>query len=182
MNENKERNEHITTDEVQTPKDNASEAPQSAGEEQTTADDSKNKKPSAAERDLKAMKNLKEVIAQTVSEGEHVNLSKVTLSKILGADIFNTQFMKNQIYLFLLIAAFVIVYISNRYTVQKDLIEIDKLHEELQDAKYRALSSSSDITEKSRESNVLEVLKNNKDSVLKIASQPPYIINVPDEQ
>jgi hypothetical protein len=24
-------------------------------------------------------------------------------------------------------------------------------------------------------------LKNNKDSVLKIASQPPYIINVPEE-
>ena len=37
------------------------------------------------------------------------------------------------------------------------------------------------LTEKSRESHVLELLKNNKDSVLKIASQPPYIINVPEE-
>ncbi|WP_028909354.1 FtsL-like putative cell division protein [Prevotella sp. AGR2160] len=181
MNENKENNEHnMTADQAATKQEPVNGKGDATSEEQSSTDDGE--KISSAERDLKAMENLKEVIAQTVSEGEHINLSKVTLSKILGADIFNTQFMKNQIYLFLLIAAFVIVYISNRYTVQKDLIEIDKLHEELQDAKYRALSSSSDITEKSRESNVLEVLKNNKDSVLKIASQPPYIINVPDEQ
>lgn len=31
-----------------------------------------------------------------------------------------------------------------------------------------------------RESNVLEMLKNNKDSILHIANQPPYIINVPE--
>ena len=37
------------------------------------------------------------------------------------------------------------------------------------------------ITEKSRESNVLDMLKTNKDSTLHIATQPPYIINVPEE-
>ena len=73
------------------------------------------------------------------------------------------------------------MYIANRYSVQNDLIEIDKLQNKLQDARYKALSSSSSLTEKSRESHVLELLKNNKDSVLKIASQPPYIINVPEE-
>jgi len=82
---------------------------------------------------------------------------------------------------FLLITGFLIIYVANRYSVQKDLIEIDKLQDELQDAKYKALSSSSQLTEKSRESHVLEMLNNNKDSVLKIASQPPYIINVPEE-
>ena len=62
-----------------------------------------------------------------------------------------------------------------------DIIELDKLQKELQDTKYKALSTSSRITEKSRESNVLDMLKNNKDSVLHIATQPPYIINVPEE-
>ena len=52
---------------------------------------------------------------------------------------------------------------------------------ELIDAKYRALSSSSQLTERCRESHVLDLLKNNQDSILKIASQPPYIINVPEE-
>ena len=73
-----------------------------------------------------------------------------------------------------------IIYISNRYSVQKDLIKIDELQNELQDAKYKALSSSSQITEKSRESHILQMLQNNKDSVLKIANQPPYIINIPE--
>jgi hypothetical protein len=60
------------------------------------------------------------------------------------------------------------------------LIKIDELQNELQDAKYKALSSSSQITEKSRESHILQMLQNNKDSVLKIANQPPYIINIPE--
>lgn len=61
------------------------------------------------------------------------------------------------------------------------MIEIDRLQVELQNAKYRALSTSSQLTERNRESHILQMLKNNKDSVLKIASQPPYIINVPEE-
>ena len=99
----------------------------------------------------------------------------------MGGDILTTQTMRNQIGVFLLITLFLIFYIANRYSVQKDLIEIDRLQDELQDTKYKALSSSSQLTEKSRESHVLELLKNNKDSVLKIATQPPYIINVPGE-
>ena len=61
------------------------------------------------------------------------------------------------------------------------MIEVDKLNKELKDAKYKALSSTSLLTEKSRESNVLEMLKNTNDSVIKIANQPPYIITVPEE-
>ena len=76
---------------------------------------------------------------------------------------------------------FVLIYISNRYSCQKSLIEIDKLQRDLLDAKYRALSSSSQLTEKSRESNVLELLQSNKDSLLHIATQPPFIINVPEK-
>jgi hypothetical protein len=50
----------------------------------------------------------------------------------------------------------------------------------LLDAKYKALSSSSTLTEKSRESHVLEALKQNRDSLLHISDQPPYIVNVPE--
>ncbi|WP_434502634.1 FtsL-like putative cell division protein [Prevotella sp.] len=125
--------------------------------------------------------SLKEVIKTQAIEGEEPLSSNFTLRKILGGDILTTQTIRRQIGVFLLITGFLIVYVSNRYSVQKDLIEIDKLQDELQDAKYKALSSSSQLTEKSRESHVLEMLNNNKDSVLKIANQPPYIINVPEE-
>ena len=123
---------------------------------------------------------LKEAIAQQAIEEEAPLSSNFTLRKILGGDILTAHIIRRQIWLLILVVFF-IIYISNRYSIQKDLIEIDQLQKELQDAKYKALSSSSQITEKSRESNVLDMLKNNKDSILHIATQPPYIINVPEE-
>ena len=89
--------------------------------------------------------------------------------------------MRQQVLLFLLISLFMVIYIANRYSCQQDIIEIDALQKELKDAKYKALSSDSKLTEESRQSNVLEMLKNNKDSTLKMPTQPPYIITVPDK-
>ena len=125
--------------------------------------------------------SLKEVIAKQAIEEEVSGSASFTLRKILGGDILTAQIIRKQIWLFMLIVVFIIIYISNRYSIQKDLIELDQLQKELQDTKYKALSTSSQITEKSRESNVLEVLKHSKDSILHIATQPPYIINVPEE-
>ena len=125
--------------------------------------------------------SLKEVIAKQAIEEEASGSSSFTLRKILGGDILTAQIIRRQIWLVILIVFFFIIYISNRYNIQNDIIELDKLQKELQDTKYKALSTSSQITEKSRESNVLDMLKNNKDSVLHIATQPPYIINVPEE-
>ena len=153
--------------------------------EQVTNEDIKestnNTKSGVTSENIEDVPSLKEVIKTQAIEGEEPLSSNFTLRKILGGDILTTQTIRRQIGVFLLITGFLIIYVSNRYSVQKDLIEIDKLQDDLQDAKYKALSSSSQLTEKSRESHVLEMLNNNKDSVLKIASQPPYIINVPEE-
>lgn len=125
--------------------------------------------------------SLKDVIKEQATEDEQSFSSSLTLSKILGGDILTTRTIRHQIWLILLIAFFILIYIANGYSCRQDLIQIDKLTQELQDAKFKALSTHSQITEKSRESNVLEMLKDNKDSVLHIADQPPYIINVPDD-
>ena len=125
--------------------------------------------------------SLKAALAKQAIEEEASGSASFTLRKILGGDILTAQVIRKQIWLFVLIVFFVIIYISNRYSIQKDLIELDQLQKELQDTKYKALSTSSQITEKSRESNVLDVLKHSKDSILHIATQPPYIINVPEE-
>ncbi|MBR5440186.1 MAG: hypothetical protein IKV37_01305 [Prevotella sp.] len=122
--------------------------------------------------------SLKEVILEQAIEDEAPLSKTFTLRKILGGDILTTQAVRRQVWLLLLITLFVIIYISNRYSCQQDLITIDKLQKELKDAKYKALSSSSQLTEKTRESKVLEILQNNKDSVLKIPNQPPYVIQI----
>lgn len=126
-------------------------------------------------------KSLSEVIREQATEDEAPQSRTFSLRKILGGDVLSTSFMRRQIWLFLLIALFIVVYIANRYSCQQDIIEIDALQKELKDAKYKALSSNSKLTEESRQSNVLDMLKNNKDSTLKLPTQPPYIITVPDK-
>lgn len=119
------------------------------------------------------------IIRGQTEEAEKTNVSDLSLAKVIGGDILNTKFLRRQIGVIMIAFFFVIIYISNRYSCQQSLIKIDKLNKELQDAKYRALSSSSELTEQSRESKVLEKLRVNKDSVLHIPTQPPYIITIP---
>ncbi|HCC88012.1 MAG TPA: hypothetical protein DEQ17_07430 [Prevotella sp.] len=125
--------------------------------------------------------SLSKVIEEQATEGESPLSRTFSLGKILGGDILNTSFMRRQVLLLLLISMLVVIYIANRYSCQQDIIQIDALQKELKDAKYKALSSDSKLTEESRQSNVLEMLKNNKDSTLKMPTQPPYIITVPDK-
>lgn len=124
--------------------------------------------------------SLKEIIQEQATEGDAPISRNLTLGKVLGGDIFNAPPVRRQIWVFLLVAFFMVIYVANRYSCQKSLIEIDKLQSELRDAKYKALASGSQLTERTRESRVLELLKNNKDSVLHIAQQPPYIIQLPE--
>lgn len=145
-------------------------------EEIPPADDNSQKKDSSEEHNP----SLTEVLKERATEDEAPLSRTFSLKKILGGDILYTSFIRRQVWLFLLIAMFMVVYIANRYSCQQDIIEIDKLQDELLDAKYKALSSNSQLTEKSRQSNILDMLKNNKDSTLKLPTQPPYIITVPE--
>ena len=122
-----------------------------------------------------------EMLRQSVSEEDEVPAPSLTLRTILGGDILYAEMLRKQLWLIVLIVFFTIIYVAFRYQCQQDMITIDKMETELKDAKYKALSSSSTLTERCRESHVLEILKNNKDSLLKASDQPPYIINVPEE-
>ncbi len=145
-------------------------------EEIPPTDDNSQEKDSSEEHNP----SLTEVLKERATEDEAPMSRTFSLKKILGGDILYTSFIRRQVWLFLLIAMFMVVYIANRYSCQQDIIEIDKLQDELLDAKYKALSSNSQLTEKSRQSNILDMLKNNKDSTLKLPTQPPYIITVPE--
>ena len=119
-------------------------------------------------------------IKDQVKEEDPKLTSNVTLRSILGGDFLTADMVRRQIWLMVIVVLFCVVYVAIRYQCQQDLIAIDKLEKELLDAKYKALTSSSALTEKCRESHVLEALKHNKDSLLQTAAQPPYIINVPE--
>ena len=157
----------------ETPKDKTKDASKEESKEKVQAEP----KEEESEEEIE-FHTLKEVLNEQAREDEEPMSNNFTLRKILGGDILSAEMMRGQIWLIIIIVLFVIVYISNRYSVQKNLLEIDNLNKELQDVKYKPLSSSSQLTERSRESHVLELLKQNNDSTLKMSEQPPFIIEV----
>ena len=133
------------------------------------------------EKEEKEVESLALTIQNQAREDEQPLSKTLSFRKILGGDFFTAEFMKKNVGVIVLIVGFTLVYIANRYSCQNDLLEIDRLNKVLQDSKYKALSAASELTEKCRETHVLEMLRHNKDSVLKQASQPPYIINVEEK-
>ncbi len=127
-----------------------------------------------------ALEKLKE-IKQSVSEDDTIPVGTLTLRKILGGDFLSAELVRHNIWPLVLVVFFTVIYVAFRYQCQQDMILIDKMEGQLKDAKYKALSSSSTLTERCRESQVLEMLRQRNDSLLHPSTQPPYIINVPEK-
>lgn len=139
-------------------------------------------KPQDDDNETGPLKSFAEMVKERATEGDSKPNAATNLRSIINGDMLNAKVVRNQIGVFFLITFFVFIYISNRYACQRNLMKINKLTKELTDAKFRALSSTSELTEKSRESRVLDMLRACQDSTLHIASQPPYIITVPKEE
>ncbi len=126
--------------------------------------------------------SLSEYIREQVAEEDTpISKSNLSLKRIIGGDILTAEIVRKQIWLVLLITLFIIVYIAQGYSYKKYLLEIDKKTTQLKDAKYRALSIKSELTEHTRESRVLDMLQANKDTTLMVSDRPPFIIAVPEE-
>lgn len=109
------------------------------------------------------LKETIQKIKESASEEDPRPSGQLNLRTILGGDLLTTELVRSQIWLFVLIVVFSIVYVAFRYQCQQDMIAIDRMEKELKEAKYKALSSSSMLTEKCRETHVLEMLKLNED-------------------
>ncbi|MEE3384415.1 MAG: FtsL-like putative cell division protein [Prevotella sp.] len=170
-------NEETTTEEER----KAKEAEEKKAKEEKAKREKEEKEKEKREKEEKEVESLALTIQNQAREDEQPLSKTLSFRKILGGDFFTAEFMKKNVGVIVLIVGFTLVYIANRYSCQNDLLEIDRLNKVLQDSKYKALSAASELTEKCRETHVLEMLRNNKDSVLKQASQPPYIINVEEK-
>ena len=101
--------------------------------------------------------------------------NRTSLKNIIGGDILATDFFRRQTKLLVLIMVLIIFYIHNRYASQQQQIEIDKLKKELIDIKYDALTRSSELMEKSRQSRIEDYIST-KESDLQTSTNPPYLI------
>ena len=96
------------------------------------------------------------------------------LKDVLQALSINGLWFKKQLGVLSLILFGIIIYISNRYQAQSEMIQEDKLHEELQDWKYRSMTRNSELTFRCRQSQLEEQLKAMGDSTLCSSNEPVY--------
>lgn len=84
------------------------------------------------------------------------------------------QWFKRQIWVIVMICVGIIVYITSRYQAQQEIILEEQLRGELQDWKFKTLTRSSELTLRTRQSQIESALKNFGDSTLKVSTEPPF--------
>ena len=110
---------------------------------------------------------LSPIKAFTESEGVDQR-PNVSLREILGGDILTAGWLRRQMGLILLCTFFAIIYITNRYSAEQEMIEIEKLKTEL--------------TVKTRQSQIEKSLRQTPDSVLQSRKEPPFLIKSQNEE
>ena len=106
---------------------------------------------------------------------EQKKKNKRSLKSVFDGDMLLSPFLHRQLGLLVLIAAMIIVYVSNRYAFQHEQVEIQHLRSQLNDMKYEALARSSELMGKSRESNIQKFIVE-QGSALQASTQPPVVL------
>ena len=106
------------------------------------------------------------------------DLPQVSLREILGGDYLLGSYLRRNIWFILLLVLLSILYISNRYAAQQEIIEEEKLRQELVEKKNYALTQYAALTMASRQSSIERKLRQLGDSLLMSATEPPFIIRV----
>ena len=100
---------------------------------------------------------------------------KISFSNIIGGDILKEDFVVKQSKLLIMIAICCVIFIANRYSCLKKITQIEDLKTELKDLKYENLVILTKLTERSRQSQIEELIKS-KELSLSGSNGPTYII------
>lgn len=104
------------------------------------------------------------------------DLPQVSLREILGGDYLIGSFLRRQIWFILFLVFLAVLYITNRYASQQEILEEEALRKELVEKKNYALTQYAELTMRTRQSSLERLLKNFGDSTLLSAKEAPYII------
>lgn len=98
-------------------------------------------------------------------------------------DMFNDlqisgEWLKKHWSFLMIVFVCMLLFVTNRYQAQQEIIEEARLKQELNDWKYIWLTQFSELTRSTRQSNIEESLKQRGDSTLKLSKEAPFIIKV----
>lgn len=100
---------------------------------------------------------------------------KRNLKSWIDGDMLLSPLLQRHLGLILLVFALILAYVSNRYAFQQEQVEIQRLRTERDDIKYEALARSSELMEKSRESNIQRFIVE-QGSELQLSTKAPVVI------
>lgn len=116
---------------------------------------------------------LKDITSEEESDPE--STTHISLSSILGGDILGGRWFRRNFFYILMVVAMIIVYVSNRYACQQEMITTKTLSDTLLDRRYKALTRSSQLKEKMRRSNIEENLA---DSTIQMSDTPSFNLKI----
>ena len=116
------------------------------------------------------------LFSSLLSEDEEKRPEMGQLKDVLRALSIDGKWFRQQIGLICLVVLGVIIYITNRYQAQQEMLEEDKLRKELLDWKYRSITRSSELTFRTRQTNVMDMLYQHGDSTLLPGKTAPFIL------
>ncbi|MCQ2112172.1 MAG: hypothetical protein MJY95_02380 [Bacteroidaceae bacterium] len=120
-----------------------------------------------------AIEAIKKFTDEEESEDEE-SLGDISIKSILGGDILQSKLILNHVIFFMFIVALMLIYTGNRYASQQDAILIEELKADLTEQRYKVLTIKSELLNASRQSKIVEALKQNGDTLLLHSTTPPF--------
>lgn len=114
------------------------------------------------------------------TEGESESGESKSLKDVVQSMHIDGQWFFRQIPLLLLILGGILLMVTNRYQAQQEIIEKEQLQSDVEDWRFRSLTRSSELTTRTRQSQIEERLRQLGDSLLVPAKEPPFTINPND--
>ena len=118
--------------------------------------------------------NIKERVA--LEDKAREARPKITLKDVASGEALGREWLQRQIPFILFLVMIALFYINNRFTYEAQLRDIDRLKKELIDAKYESLTVSEELMQMSRQSYVIDKLRE-QGSNLEVSTEPAVVIN-----
>ncbi|WP_298649803.1 FtsL-like putative cell division protein [uncultured Proteiniphilum sp.] len=96
--------------------------------------------------------------------------------RVFGGSVLTEGFFLKNMRFVIVIVMVMFLFISHRYKVLQRMAEIEKLQQELRDAKYESLTISSRLTEASRQGEIERRIEE-AGLELKVTNEPVYYID-----
>lgn len=131
-----------------------------------------------AQEALETISNKEKLMHSLVSDDDEVDeLTVASLRQMLDAI---PRWFLSQWKLLLLCLAGIILYITNGYQAQVEMMKETELETELKDWRYRSITRVSELTRLCRQSQLEQKLREQGDSTLTPSKVAPYTINIKD--